>query len=149
MSTGIPLSRIRNESSIFSREEIHRSPSPSDVGEIFDISATNDAEVWADIHPPWKRDLYALLEQPTSSSSAFLVHVFMTFLIVISAVVTVLETVPTFHSISGRVWFGFETSLVALFTAEYIGRSIAWSGTGWMGLLRWIFCEQNFNIASP
>jgi potassium voltage-gated channel Shal-related subfamily D protein 2 len=142
MSTGIPLS-------IFSREEIRRSPSPSDVGEIFDISAANDAEVWADIHTPWKRNLYALLEQPTSSSSAFLVHVFMTFLIVTSAMVTVLETVPTFHSISARVWFGLETSLVALFTVEYIARSVAWSGSGWVGLLRWIFCEQNFNIASP
>ncbi|KAK0457996.1 uncharacterized protein EV420DRAFT_1748335 [Desarmillaria tabescens] len=48
-----------------------------------------------------------------------------------------METVPAFHSISTRVWFGFETSLVALFTVEYVARCIAWSGS-WMSLLRWM-----------
>lgn len=93
-----------------------------------------------DIRPLWKRDLFLLLEDPTSSQAAFLIHIVTTFLIVFSATVTILETIPSFHSISGRVWFGMETSLVALFTVEYIARVVAHSST-WSGLARWFLCE--------
>ncbi|KAF4620838.1 hypothetical protein D9613_001239 [Agrocybe pediades] len=55
----------------------------------------------ARIHPPWKRILYKLLEQPTSSSSAFARHMLATFLNVFSAFITVLEPTPAVHSISG------------------------------------------------
>ncbi|KAJ7632911.1 hypothetical protein FB45DRAFT_913855 [Roridomyces roridus] len=112
-------------------------PSPQELPEIFTFSPSRDEETLAAINPEWKRNLYALLEQPTSSDSAFLVHVFMTSLIVISAVVTVLETVPAFHSINTNVWFGLETSLVALFTTEYVARCLAWSSS-WTSLLRWV-----------
>lgn len=96
-------------------------------------------EEGAIIYPLWKRNLYRLLEQPTSSSSAFVVHMFSIFLIVFSAFITVLETVPAVHSISTRVWFGLETSIVALFTVEYIARCVAWSNT-WQSLFSWQFC---------
>lgn len=81
-----------------------------------------------------------LLERPTSSSPAFFVHVFITFLIVLSSLVTVFETVPAFHTISGRIWFGFETSMVALFTVEYIARCLARSSSvnSFMG---WVICK--------
>ncbi|KAM6489995.1 hypothetical protein JOM56_014574 [Amanita muscaria] len=98
-------------------------------------SASYEKDV-VNIHPIWKRNLNALLEHPTSSSSAFVINMFTTFLIVLSALVTVFETVPAFHSISTRTWFGLETSLVALFTVEYIARCIAWSST-WFTLLKW------------
>ena len=91
------------------------------------------------IHPPWKRHLYQLLEQPTSSTAAFIMHMFTTSLIVMSAFITVLETVPAVHSISTRIWFGVETSVVALFTVEYIARLLAWSNT-WSTLFHWVFC---------
>ena len=68
------------------------------------------------------------------------IHIFTTFLITFSAVVTVLETVPAFHSISGSVWFGLETTLVVLFTIEYIGRCIA-HGTSWKRFFNWVICE--------
>jgi len=87
--------------------------------------------------PLWKRELYALLEHPTSSPAAFVFHIFSTGLIILSALVTILETVPAFHEISGGIWFGVETSLVALFTIEYIARCIAWS-LSWKMLLQWI-----------
>ena len=66
-------------------------------------------------------------------------HIFITSLIIISALVTVFETVPTFRKISNAVWFGFETTLVALFTIEYIARSLAWSGS-WRLFFRWTIC---------
>ncbi|KAI0027806.1 hypothetical protein K488DRAFT_60392 [Vararia minispora EC-137] len=87
--------------------------------------------------PQWKRDLYALLEHPTSSPSAFVVHIFTTGLIIISALVTILETVPAFHEISGGTWFGLETTLVALFTVEYVARCVAWS-LSWRTLFQWV-----------
>ena len=91
------------------------------------------------IRPAWKRDLYQLLEQPTSSTAAFIMHMFTTSLIIMSAFVTVLETVPAVNSISTRFWFGVETSVVALFTVEYIARLLAWSNT-WSTLFYWVFC---------
>lgn len=81
-----------------------------------------------------------LLEHPTSSPAAFLIHVVTTGIIILSAVITVLETVPAFHSIPGSVWFGLETSLVALFSVEYIARCIAHSYS-WTKLFKWMICE--------
>jgi hypothetical protein len=91
------------------------------------------------MYPAWKRDLYSLLEQPTSSQSAFLVYILTTGLIILSAIVTVTETVESLHYVSPRLWFGLETSLVALFTVEYTARCVAWSGS-WKSLLKWIIC---------
>ncbi|KAJ7510176.1 hypothetical protein B0H11DRAFT_2269644 [Mycena galericulata] len=140
MSAPIELTRVaRPDGHVSARflTEDPRPPSPQELPEIFSFSPSRDEATLAAIHPEWRRNLYALLEQPTSSNSAFLVHVLMTSLIVLSAIVTVLETVPAFHSIKTSVWFGLETSLVALFTMEYIARCLAWSGT-WMSLLRWL-----------
>ena len=136
MSLSIPLTRIRNINS--THDEIQ------EVDEIFhNLNASVTLETPDTIPGPrWKRDLYALLEQPTSSLPAFVMHIFTTSLIIISALVTVLETVPTFRKISNAVWFGFETTLVALFTMEYIGRSLAWSGS-WKLYFRWATCASS------
>ncbi|KAF5388459.1 hypothetical protein D9757_004635 [Collybiopsis confluens] len=86
--------------------------SPHDIGGIFSQMQQNEQSDLDSIHSPWKRELYALLEQPNSSAGAFLIHFLMTFLILFSALVTVLETVPAFHSINPQIWFGIETTLV-------------------------------------
>ncbi|EPS97556.1 hypothetical protein FOMPIDRAFT_1061807 [Fomitopsis schrenkii] len=99
------------------------------------LESIEDAHV-QEIYPMWKRRLYLLLERPTSSSSAFVIHVLSTSLIIISAIVTCLETIPSFHSISPRIWFGFETSVVMLFTVEYVARCLAHSANPWT-FLRW------------
>ncbi|KAF8798673.1 voltage-gated potassium channel [Phlegmacium glaucopus] len=111
--------------------------SPRDADDVFPSSYEEQDESSA-IYPPWKRKLYQLLEQPTSSTAAFAMHMFITALIVLSAFVTVLETVPAVHSISTKIWFGMETSVVALFTVEYVARSLAWSNT-WRTLFHWVF----------
>lgn len=140
MAPSIELTRIRpSESSRFLTEDPQRLPSSTEIGDLFSHTHSNDEDTLAEIHPAWKRNLHALLEQPKSSSSAFLIHMLTTFLILFSALVTVLETVPAFHSISTRAWFGVETSLVALFTIEYIARCLAWSGS-WMSFLKWTTC---------
>jgi potassium voltage-gated channel Shal-related subfamily D member 2 len=103
------------------------------------VSLENVAEAARDIHPRWKRELYLLLEHPTSSPSAFVIHVATTSLIIISAAVTVLETIPSSHSVSGSLWFGLETTLVVLFTVEYIARVVAHSNT-WSSFAKWVLC---------
>jgi len=124
--------------------EDYRSPSPTNINDVFPQSTSFSEDVVLDsIQPLWKRSLFALLERPTSSPSAFLVYAMTTVLIIVSALITVLETVPAFHSISGRVWFGIETSLVALFTVEYLARCLAWSNT-WKSLCKWVFCQSLF-----
>lgn len=141
MAPSIELARIRTSAySGFLTEDPAGHHSPTEIGDIFPQSLSSDENTLAAIHPQWKRNLHALLEHPKSSSSAFLVHMLMTFLILFSALVTILETVPAFHTISTGAWFGVETSLVALFTVEYIARCLAWSGT-WMSLLRWQTCK--------
>ena len=91
------------------------------------------------IEPPWRLHLYNLLERPNSSAAAVLVHVLVTGLIAFSALVTILETVPAFHSLPGGIWFGLETSLVALFTVEYVARCAATSYS-WSALFAWVGC---------
>ncbi|KIM34880.1 hypothetical protein M413DRAFT_79961 [Hebeloma cylindrosporum] len=134
----IELSRLRRPPPLSLRFFTEERPpqSPNDNNDSFPVSASYEDESIA-LHPLWKRQLFKLMEQPTSSNSAFVIQMFSTFLIVFSALVTVLETVPAVHSISTRVWFGVETSVVALFTVEYIARCLAWSTT-WMSLFRWM-----------
>ena len=71
--------------------------------------------------------LYSLLERPNSSQAAFTIHLMVNALILLSALLTVLETLPFFHHVSSAVWFGLETTIVVFFTFEYVARGIAWS----------------------
>ncbi|KIK70731.1 hypothetical protein GYMLUDRAFT_147931 [Collybiopsis luxurians FD-317 M1] len=111
--------------------------SPHEIGGLFSQSKHDDLSELESIHTLWKRELYALLEQPNSSPGAFLIHFLMTFFILFSAVVTVLETVPAFHSINPQIWFGIETTLVALFTVEYLARCCAHS-SDLRSLFKWV-----------
>ncbi|KAL4073181.1 hypothetical protein V8B97DRAFT_1898287 [Scleroderma yunnanense] len=136
MSRPIPLSNLRpSVSTRFLTED--PCLTPQDVEHVFPNSTSFD-EPPNPIKSPRKRAIFDLLERPTSSSSAFLVHFASTSLIVFSAIVTILETVPSFHTTSPRVWFGLETSLVLLFTVEYSARLFAWSSS-WITLVKWIF----------
>ncbi|KAJ6525762.1 hypothetical protein B0H19DRAFT_971203 [Mycena capillaripes] len=137
MSAPIELTRLGHVSARFLTEDPPRPHTPPELPDIFTFTPSRDEATLAEINPEWRRNLFALLEQPASSDSAFLVHILVTTLVVLSAIVTVLETVPAFHSIRTSVWFGLETSLVALFTVEYIARCLAWSGT-WRSLLGWV-----------
>jgi potassium voltage-gated channel Shal-related subfamily D member 2 len=63
-------------------------------------------------------------------------------LIIFSALVTVLETrtIPSMLCLlPGGIWFGLETSLVALFTVEYVARC-AVTRYSWSGLFGWASC---------
>lgn len=143
----IELARLRRPPPLALRffTEEHPPQSPNDNNDPFPVSVPYEDESIG-LHPLWKRQLYQLMEQPTSSTSAFVIQMFSTFLIVFSALVTVLETVPAVHSISTKVWFGVETSVVALFTVEYIARCVAWSTT-WMSLFRWMICERSESLS--
>ncbi|KAF9222858.1 voltage-gated potassium channel [Gyrodon lividus] len=137
MSQSIPLARLRSPVETRFLTEESQVSSPQNVDDLFPNSAAFD-EPPDLIKSPRKRAAFDLLERPTSSSSAFLLHFSSTSLIVFSAVVTILETIPSFHSISPRIWFGLETSLVLLFTAEYSARLFAWSSS-WITLVKWMF----------
>ncbi|VDC00956.1 unnamed protein product [Peniophora sp. CBMAI 1063] len=145
-STSIPLTTLAGPSH-FLHEQPPPPDSPTDIQDVFSDgpgilrgSASGENEpitTTSSRAPAWKRELYALLEHPTSSPAAFVVHIFSTGLILLSALVTILETVPQFHEISSGTWFGLETSLVALFTIEYIARCVAWS-LSWRTLAQWV-----------
>ncbi|EOR00870.1 Potassium voltage-gated channel protein Shal [Wallemia ichthyophaga EXF-994] len=88
------------------------------------------------IRSNWKKNLYQLLQEPTSSQGAFTIHICVTLLIVIAALLTILETIPSFRAIDSRIWFGFETAIVVIFTIEYFARIAAHSDS-WSMLWRW------------
>ncbi|KAG0243533.1 hypothetical protein BGX31_010587 [Mortierella sp. GBA43] len=79
------------------------------------------------IRNPFKRRLFLLLEDPSSSSTAFALNVWVSFAIVLSAVITTIETIPAFRSTDSAIWFYFETIMVGLFTIEFIARLICHS----------------------
>ncbi|KNZ77936.1 Potassium voltage-gated channel subfamily B member 2 [Termitomyces sp. J132] len=138
MAQPIELTRMRTaDRSHFLTEDPPSLASPVIEDDVFPGALTSDDADLASIHPPWKRRLHALLERPKSSGGAMFLHMLVTFLILTSALVTVLETIPTLHEISVGAWFGAETMLVALFTIEYGARCVAWSGT-WISLLKWM-----------
>lgn len=147
-AAGIELSRLDNSTTHFLTEDPNTSPTGIRQLVFGDTSGDHDKEQLASIHPLWKRDLFALLEQPKSSSGAMLIHVLMTSLILTSAIVTVVETVPAFHTISPQFWFGIETTLVAMFTVEYLARCVAWSSS-WRSLLKWMTCMCFLSIFVP
>ena len=91
--------------------------------------------------------LHSLLERPNSSQAAFTIHLMVNALISLSALLTVLETLPLFHHVSTAVWFGLETTIVVCFTFEYLARAIAWSespATFW----NWFSCGWPNPIAT-
>ncbi|OSX59638.1 hypothetical protein POSPLADRAFT_1048138 [Postia placenta MAD-698-R-SB12] len=139
MSESIPLARVRSPAaarSDYARVDPEDTEQEAELHHVSSYDSMEDDARLSAIHPPWKRNLYMLVERPTSSFSAFVVHVLTTSLIVISAVVTVLETIPSFHSIPPQIWFGLETALVVLFTVEYVARCVAHSADLWT-FFRW------------
>ena len=144
----IELNRIRRPPPLAAVRFFTEEQPPTSPEDLFQQSQSYEDDQLLGIQPPWRRELFQLLEQATSSGTAFFLHIFLTFLIVFSALVTIMETVPAVHSISTRVWFGLETALVALFTVEYIARCVAWSGS-WMSLFRWMTCTYAYPPLLP
>jgi hypothetical protein len=69
------------------------------------IDMDDPPPVLPDIKNDLKRKLYLLLEEPSSSKSAFWTNVIVSFLIVFSAVTTTIETIPSFRSAESiHVW---------------------------------------------
>ena len=138
----IELNRIRRPPPLAAVRFFTEEQPPTSPEDLFQQSQSYEDDQLLGIQPPWRRELFQLLEQATSSGTAFFLHIFLTFLIVFSALVTIMETVPAVHSISTRVWFGVETTVVVLFTMEYIERCLAWSST-WKSLFYWVICESD------
>ncbi|CAG8760614.1 2049_t:CDS:10, partial [Cetraspora pellucida] len=97
-----------------------------ETGGTYESSSASNTEANS-MRTDWKRNLFLLLEDPSSSKAAFMVNVFVSFSIILSAVLTTVETIPSFRLTSSSVWFNFETTVVFMFTIEYILRLIAHS----------------------
>ncbi|KAJ2559788.1 hypothetical protein EV175_000173 [Coemansia sp. RSA 1933] len=81
------------------------------------------------IKSKWKRDLFLLFEDPSSSVGAFLINVFVTFMIIFSAVLTTVETIPSLHKGNAHVWLALELTIVAIFTIEFVLRFLGHTDT--------------------
>lgn len=123
-------------------EEVH----VPDFGHLLGIDDETEDRfaVAAGMRSTWKKRLYLLMEEPSSGREAFIIHILVTGAILFrcvgsynltkiltnpSAVLTTLSTLPAFHTdpSSSKTLFGLDTTLVVLFTIEYIARSLAHS----------------------
>ncbi|TXT13739.1 hypothetical protein VHUM_01106 [Vanrija humicola] len=117
-------------------EEVHVPNFGSLLG--FNETGEDHYAVASTIRSRWKRKLYLLLEEPASGREAFYVHVLVTGAIIFSAILTTLSTLPAFHTdpVAVKTQFGLDTTLVLLFTVEYIARSLAHSAS-WSMYYNW------------
>ncbi|KAJ2800130.1 hypothetical protein H4R20_004174 [Coemansia guatemalensis] len=81
------------------------------------------------IRTAWKRRLFLLFEDPASSPSAFVINVIVTFMIIFSAVLTTVETIPALRKGREQLWLGFEVAIVAIFTVEFVLRFLGHTDT--------------------
>ncbi|KAG9066195.1 hypothetical protein KI688_001416 [Linnemannia hyalina] len=86
----------------------------------------DDSHTWSNSQANAIR-LFLLLEDPSSSHAAFALNVWVSFAIVLSAVITTIETIPSFRSTDSTIWFDFETVMVAFFTIEFGARIVCHS----------------------
>jgi len=76
-------------------------------------------------------DLFVTPQDPERSKIAFIVNIYVISLILLSAVVTVVETIPAFHHPdSTPFWFALECIFVSNFTLEYLLRQRRHMGHG-------------------
>ncbi|KAJ2833207.1 hypothetical protein FBU31_001943 [Coemansia sp. 'formosensis'] len=81
------------------------------------------------IRSKWKRELFLLFEDPSSSPSAFVINVFVTFMIIFSAILTTIETIPQLRKGNSHMWFALELVIVAIFTMEFVLRFLGHTDT--------------------
>ncbi|KAJ1738649.1 hypothetical protein LPJ55_005584 [Coemansia sp. RSA 990] len=81
------------------------------------------------IRSKWKRALFLLFEDPSSSPSAFVMNIFVTFMIIFSAVLTTIETIPSLRKGNTHIWLAFELIIVAVFTLEFVLRFLGHTDT--------------------
>ncbi|KAJ1915763.1 hypothetical protein H4219_004144 [Mycoemilia scoparia] len=81
------------------------------------------------IRSEWKRELFLLFEDPSSSRRAFWVNIFVTIMIIFSAVLSTIETIPSMREGHPHLWFNLEALVVVIFTIEFILRACGHSGT--------------------
>ncbi|KAJ2114689.1 hypothetical protein IW146_002890 [Coemansia sp. RSA 922] len=81
------------------------------------------------IRSKWKRELFLLFEDPSSSPSAFIINVFVTFMIIFSAILTTVETIPQLRKGNSHMWFALELVIVAIFTLEFVLRFLGHTDT--------------------
>ncbi|KAJ1732452.1 hypothetical protein LPJ61_002039 [Coemansia biformis] len=77
----------------------------------------------------WRRRLFLLFEDPSSSPTAFVINVFLTFMIILSAVLTTIETIPALRKGHATLWLVFELTIVVVFTIEFVLRFLGHTDT--------------------
>ncbi|KAJ2358378.1 hypothetical protein IWW50_001095 [Coemansia erecta] len=81
------------------------------------------------IRSKWKRELFLLFEDPSSGPSAFIMNVFVTFMIIFSAVLTTVETMPSLRKGNTHMWLAFELVIMVVFTVEFVLRFLGHTDT--------------------
>ncbi|KAJ1910001.1 hypothetical protein IWQ60_010885 [Tieghemiomyces parasiticus] len=99
-------------------------PLPAAMNPLAPVMRNNEA---AQMRCWWKRELFLLMEDPSSGWCAFAISVFIVFVIISGTVVTIIETIPSLLVPHPEAWFVFESAIVGIFTAEFILRLIAHS----------------------
>ncbi|KAJ2777252.1 hypothetical protein H4R18_005249 [Coemansia javaensis] len=77
------------------------------------------------IRSEWRRRLFLLFEDPSSSRAAFVLNLLVTLMIILSAALTTIETIPSLRKGHAALWLAFELTIVVVFTVEFVLRFLA------------------------
>ncbi|KAJ2714586.1 hypothetical protein H4R19_001648 [Coemansia spiralis] len=95
------------------------------------------------IRSAWRRRLFLLFEDPSSSQTAFIINVFVSFMIILSAVLTTVETIPALRKGHAVLWLALELTTVVIFTVEFVLRFLGHTDT-WRQA--WAHCKSLVTI---
>lgn len=79
---------------------------------------------WLRQNAPWRVEVHNLIEEPRSSRSAALIYIFLMMLVLISAIVLCLDTLPEYED--NKAIFVLEVVCATFFSMEFVLRIIAW-----------------------
>ncbi|WVQ78074.1 hypothetical protein IAT38_000155 [Cryptococcus sp. DSM 104549] len=139
---GSPETQRRHHPATFLREDRYDDAEEVDLPDFGHMLGFDEGEdhfaVAQGMRTRWKRKLYLLLEEPNSGREAFFVHLLVTGTITFSTILTTLSTMPAFHTDPRvtKAFFGLDTTIVVLFTIEYLARSLAHSDS-WAQYYSW------------
>ncbi|KAJ1963644.1 hypothetical protein IWQ62_003152 [Dispira parvispora] len=100
----------------------HHHPLPRAINPLPHIVRNSEA---AQMKCWWKRELFLLMEDPSSGAWAFVINVCICLLIVACAVIAVVETIPSLLVSNSNLWFNLESVFVGIFTLEFATRLVA------------------------
>lgn len=96
-----------------------------------------------DVRMGLRRRLQVFLDDPNSSKYAVAFALFIAFMVMLSSISVIIESLPHFYEHESKLWWQFETITLVIFSSELALRCFAHS-TSWKQFNRFFWSFSNF-----